>query len=248
MRVGSVALVLLAQPSRASAARACCARVSVGADATSGVVWRGLAFTRAPAVEPWVAFAWGAASLDASGVWAVDGSWAEQEVTAAVARGGRAGTASLVGTVYAFPGSTRDLPSPVGEVGAEFETAGTTPVRLTVSRNVVHDPEHAAAAELGVAHAWARTSGELFTVVALNRTAYYDAAAGTVLQMGAGAAREFRPARRLAFTAGIAAIYSPAHARSWVVARCSIEFASPGTAKALPPERPLTSLRDRSIR
>ncbi|MDE3151841.1 MAG: hypothetical protein KGL93_06290 [Gemmatimonadota bacterium] len=232
----------------AAASRACCTTVTGGADAASGVIWRGLEFTRALSLEPWVELARGAASLDASGVWAVDGSWAEQEATAALSWSGRPGTGRVFGTAYAFPGATRDLPSPVGEVSIEYETAGPTPVRVTVSRNVAHDPEHAAAAGLGAAHTWARTSGELFTVVALNRTRYYDASAGAVLQVGAGAAREFRPARHMAFTAGIAAIYSPAHARSWLLARCSLEFDPLDAWEAPPPERPLTHSLTKSSR
>lgn len=197
--------------------RLCCT-MAAGGDALTGIVWRGLEFARSPSLQPWFETLWGAASLEASAALAVDGSWADQSTEIGYTISTPAGTVALRGASEIFPRAEIDVASPVIEVAGEYTGPARAPVRLLVARNVVHDPDAATFAELGLSHEWSTFAAEVFVDAALNESDYYDARAGDVLQAGLGVSRDVRLSERLALSASGAAIYSPAHRRGWLVA------------------------------
>lgn len=216
--------------------------MTLGTQAVSSVTWRGLQYTSAPSLQPWIEASWGPASIGAAGSWAADGSWSEQDVSASVEGASPAGTVALLVGTHFFPADAR-LDSPVTEAGLEYATGWSVPLRLLVTSNVAHDPDRAAQAELGLAHVWGPLSAELFGGVALNRSAYYEARAGDVLQLGLALDHALPSARGLGMSLGAAAVYSPAHARSWFVARAAVAlpFGAGGddsTPAGPPPPRP----------
>lgn len=213
--------------------RTCCA-LTVGSQAVSAVLWRGLEFTRSPALQPWVEVGWGAATLEGSGTWAVDGSWSEQDVTGSVAAVSRVGTTALLVSTH-FYASSENQPSPVTEAGVEFTTPGALPVRLLVTANLANDRDRAVQAELGVGHDWGRLGAELFGSVALDRSAYYEARAGDVLQLGAALTHDLPPVGGVAVSLGGSAVYSPAHARSWLIGRATVALPLRSDADRPPP-------------
>lgn len=213
--------------------RACCG-LTVGGQAVSAVVWRGMEFTRSPALQPWVEIGWGAATLEGGGTWAVDGSWSEQDVTGSIAAVSRMGTAALIVSTHFYSSSERQ-PLPVTEAGVEYTTPGALPVRLLVTANLANDHDRAAQAELGVAHEWGRFGAELFGSVALDRSAYYEARAGDVLQFGAALTHELPPVAGIGVSLGGSAVHSPAHARSWLLARATVALPLRSDADRPPP-------------
>ncbi len=222
---GAVLVLLLADPFRAALAQrpACCA-VDAGSELATAVVWRGLGFTNATSVQPWIAASWGRAFVEGVGSWAFDGSWSEQDLSAGLAlpMGRSVGEVALYATAFFFPASGPETSSPTVEAVLEYTGPPTVPVRLLVTRNVVNDPEHAAYAEVGLVPTWHGLRTDAFAGVALSESAYYGAAAGDVLQFGIGLERGFQPIPALTLSVGAAAIYNPTHSRGWVLGRVGV--------------------------
>ncbi|MDE3172165.1 MAG: hypothetical protein KGN74_03755 [Gemmatimonadota bacterium] len=225
--LGAAGLLVVAlaasRPAVAFQASGCCT-LTGGGELANAVVWRGVEYTPVPALQPWIAAEWGPASVEGAVAGAVDGSWAEEDVTAALRIASLAGTAELRLTAYMFPRASQDFASPVTELGVQYTTSSRYPVRVLLTRNVGHDPDAASQAELGVGRAWPGLAAELFAGVALNRSAYYRAAAGDMLQVGAAVARTFHPAPAVALTAGLAGVYRPPDRRGWLLAHLGVEL------------------------
>lgn len=214
--VGSLPVAFAQRP-------ACCA-VDAGSELATAVVWRGMEFTRATSVQPWIEASWGRAFVEAVGSWAFDGSWSEQDLSAGLALpvGGTAGDVALYATAYFFPAVGPETASPTVEAVLEYTGPPTVPVRMLVARNVVNDPDHATYAEVGLVPTWYGFRTDAFAGIALDESAYYEAVAGDVLQFGIGLERELQPISTLTLSVGAAAIYNPMHSRGWVLGRIGI--------------------------